>query len=287
MASCVIFDLGGVVFSSPIGRLRELESTYHMPTHTLNRFIMHSPAWKRMETGLTSPSVFAAEYDMEIAQGLAQETLHPSLQHVSGYLVMATVANGTGVPRTPYVEALRRLKQLGITTVALTNNFTTTTKNDKRNNNDPGLFSQANVVKDLFDVIVESSVVGLRKPNPDIYRLACRQAGVVPAQAVFLDDIGANLKPAKALGMHTIRVSVEDVGGVAALEQLETVLGIGKTLFTTGRRARTTRNNGDEGGGNAQGRAGTATGASKEGTGGEGGEGREGREGGEGGEGER
>ena len=79
-------------------------------------------------------------------------------------------------------------------------------------------------MKELFDVIVESSVVGLRKPNPDIYRLACRQAGVVPAQAVFLDDIGANLKPAKALGMHTIRVPVEDVGGVAALEQLETVL---------------------------------------------------------------
>ena len=63
-----------------------------------------------METGLTSPKDFAAEYDGEIAQGLAQETIHPSLQYVSGHLVMATVVNGSGVPRIPYVETLQRLK---------------------------------------------------------------------------------------------------------------------------------------------------------------------------------
>ncbi|MGH9029422.1 MAG: HAD-IA family hydrolase, partial [Acidimicrobiales bacterium] len=74
----------------------------------------------------------------------------------------------------------------------------------------------------LFDVIVESSVTGIRKPDPRFYRLACDQLQVEPDQAVFLDDLGVNLKPARELGMVTIKV--EDTA--RALAELEQVLEI-------------------------------------------------------------
>jgi epoxide hydrolase-like predicted phosphatase len=74
----------------------------------------------------------------------------------------------------------------------------------------------------MFHVFVESSAVGLRKPDPRIYQLTCRQLGVEPPQAVFLDDIGRNLKSARALGMTTIKVDDPDM----ALRELGAVLGL-------------------------------------------------------------
>ena len=73
----------------------------------------------------------------------------------------------------------------------------------------------------MFDVIVESSKAGVRKPDPAFYRLALDQLGVEPEEAVFLDDLGINLKPARALGMTTIKVVDPDV----ALDELEAVVG--------------------------------------------------------------
>jgi putative hydrolase of the HAD superfamily len=61
-------------------------------------------------------------------------------------------------------------------------------------------------VMDLFDVIIESSKVGIRKPDPEIYRIACAEMVIEPHEAVFLDDLGINLKPARAMGMKTIKV---------------------------------------------------------------------------------
>ena len=72
-----------------------------------------------------------------------------------------------------------------------------------------------------FDVIVESSRVALRKPDPAIYRLVCDELGVEPEEAVFLDDLGINLKPARAMGMTTIKVVDPD----DALTELEAVVG--------------------------------------------------------------
>ena len=72
-----------------------------------------------------------------------------------------------------------------------------------------------------LDVIVESSTAGVRKPDPRFYRLACEQLGIEPSEAVFLDDLGINLKPAAAMGMTTIKVTDPD----AALDQLEEVVG--------------------------------------------------------------
>jgi len=77
-------------------------------------------------------------------------------------------------------------------------------------------------VMEIFGQVVESSQVGIRKPEPEFYRIACNMLDVEPSQAVFLDDLGVNLKPARAMGMTTIKVT----GQAQALDDLEAVLGI-------------------------------------------------------------
>ena len=74
----------------------------------------------------------------------------------------------------------------------------------------------------LFDHVVESSELGIRKPDPRIYQIACEALGVAPENCVFLDDLGINLKPAKALGMTTIKVLNES----QACDDLQKVTGI-------------------------------------------------------------
>jgi putative hydrolase of the HAD superfamily len=85
--------------------------------------------------------------------------------------------------------------------------------------------SKANAVAEvmaMFDLVVESSVEGVRKPDPEIYRIACDRLGVDCAEAIFLDDLGINLKPAKALGMQTIKVVSQD----QAIDDLSTLTGL-------------------------------------------------------------
>ena len=74
---------------------------------------------------------------------------------------------------------------------------------------------------DLFDVVVESSMIGFRKPETEFYEIALERIGVGADEAVFLDDLGINLKPARAMGMTTIKVA----DPYDALAQLATVLG--------------------------------------------------------------
>jgi putative hydrolase of the HAD superfamily len=73
----------------------------------------------------------------------------------------------------------------------------------------------------LFHHVVESSKVGVRKPDRRFYEIACETCGVEPAEAVFLDDLGVNLKPAAAMGMTTIKV----VDPAAAIKELEAAVG--------------------------------------------------------------
>ena len=73
-----------------------------------------------------------------------------------------------------------------------------------------------------FDAVIESSVVGCRKPEPDFYRVALERVGVSPDQVVFLDDLGINLRPAREMGMTTIKVC----DPFEAIAELERVTGI-------------------------------------------------------------
>ena len=84
--------------------------------------------------------------------------------------------------------------------------------NNVKSGQGPGMSKSENkaqqvaAVMALFDTVIESSVLGIRKPNPEIYQIACTQMAVDPAQALFIDDLGINLKPARAMGMATIKV---------------------------------------------------------------------------------
>jgi putative hydrolase of the HAD superfamily len=202
----VIFDFGGVILTSPFEAFARYERDNGLPEGFLRRLNATNPdtnAWSRLERAEVDWAGFADLYEAE-ARAAGHE--------IDGRAVLALLA---GEVRPAMVEALRRCHDR-LKTGLLTNNFVV-----------PGAPGQALSegtmagLADLFDVVVESSKVGLRKPDSAIYELVCRELGVEPREAAFLDDLGVNLKPARAMGMTTIKVDDPD----QALAELERVVG--------------------------------------------------------------
>jgi putative hydrolase of the HAD superfamily len=201
----VLFDMGGVVMESPLHALARFERARGLPSGAINRAIAaagDAGAWARLERGELTATSFRAPFEADCrACGFA----------VDGAAVMAAIAEA-GVPRPAMLEAIRRIRDRGLRVGALTNNW-------RREGPEDDVVPHR--LRDHFDVFVESRVVGLRKPDPRIYTLACRELGVEPARTAFLDDIGRNLKAARELGMATIKV--DDPG--QALRELSGLLG--------------------------------------------------------------
>ena len=197
----VIFDLGGVVFDSPLHALRALERIKGLPPLAIGQVIERTGrngAWARLERG-------ELEYD-EFKRRL-QEELDESGTPLRVPEMMRAMANALRV-RPRMLAAIRSLRAGGYKVGALTNNW-------------PGEgIDRFTELEPEFDAFVQSYLVGRRKPECEIYTLACDALAVSPCQAVFLDDIGANLKPARALGMGTIKVSDQE----QALSELESML---------------------------------------------------------------
>jgi putative hydrolase of the HAD superfamily len=198
----VIFDLGGVVTGSPLQAIAAYERELGLEPNAVNRAVVSSGptgAWSRLERGELDLEAFYPLFEADCAgRGITLDARE----------MMRRVAE-IAQPRPAMLEAVRRLRAAGLKVAALTNNWATED-------------GAAGLLRPLFDVVIESAVVGLRKPDPRIYELACRELDVPPADAVFLDDIGGNLKAARALGMTTIKVDDPD----AALAELERVVGI-------------------------------------------------------------
>jgi putative hydrolase of the HAD superfamily len=198
----VIFDLGGVVVGSPLHAIAVYEREGGIAPNAVNRVVVSAGptgAWQRLERGELSLDAFYAAFEADCeAAGV----------EVDARELMTRVAGAT-VPRPAMLEAIRRIRAAGLSAAALTNNWIA---------EEPG----TRALRPHFDVFVESSVVGLRKPDPRIFEHTCAELGIRPGDAVFLDDIGSNLKAARALGMTTIRVVDAD----AALAELEAVLGL-------------------------------------------------------------
>lgn len=196
----VIFDLGGVVLDSPLHAIEAYEREQGLPPGLVNRVVVETGAegaWSRLERGELSMEAFHRAFEAEIrAVGHA----------IRAAELMARIA-GCG-PRPAMLEAIRRIRARGLRTGALTNNWVSEG-------------SESAALRPHFDAFVESSVVGLRKPDPAIYHHACEALGVRPPEAIFLDDIGRNLKAARALGMETIKVEHPE----RALERLAARLG--------------------------------------------------------------
>ena len=190
----VLFDMGGVVMDSPLHAIARYERAHALPPNAINRAIAASGeqgAWARLERGELTADTFCAPFEADCrAHGV----------EVSGEAIMAAIAEA-GVARPIMLEAIRRLRGRRLRVGALTNNW-------KRSGPDDDVIPHR--LKGHFDVFIESRVVGLRKPDPRIYDLACRELGVPPERTAFLDDIGGNLKPARALGMSTIKVDTPE-----------------------------------------------------------------------------
>jgi len=198
----VIFDLGGVVLDSPLHAIARFEREHGIPEGFVNRVVASTGpegAWGRLERGLLDFTDFVTAFGAECAS---------AGQPLSARDLMERIA-GVAQPRPPMLAAIRRIRARGLLAAALTNNWVSEPRGGDH------------ALRDCFDAFFESSALGLQKPDPRIYAHACNALGVRPAEAVFLDDIGRNLKAARALGMTTIRV----LEPRAALGELEEVLG--------------------------------------------------------------
>jgi putative hydrolase of the HAD superfamily len=197
----VIFDLGGVVLESPLHAIARYERERGLPAGGVNRVVVDTGpagAWSRLERGEIPLPRFLREFDAECARAGIQ---------LSAAEMMERIRECN--PRPRMLGAIARLREEGLRVAALTNNWSS-----EEDGTGP--------LRERFDVFLESSRLGMRKPDPRIYHHACRVLEIAPEEAVFLDDIGRNLKAARALGMHTIKVEDPE----AALVELGAILGL-------------------------------------------------------------
>lgn len=210
MFKAVLWDFGGVITTSPFEAFNRYEAEHGLPKDFIRGINATNPetnAWAQLE----SNDIDVTQFD-ELFAAEAKAKGH----EVRGQEILALLS---GDVRPEMVHALKTIKAQ-IPVGCITNNV-------KNAGTGPGMASNAerasavSEVMALFDVVIESSKVGMRKPNPEIYKIACQEMGVAPSDAIFLDDLGINLKPAKALGMTTIKVINAD----DAISELEGLLG--------------------------------------------------------------
>ncbi len=208
--SAIIFDFGGVITSSPFEAFNRLEAERGQPLHSVRRINSANPdgnAWALFERA----EISAAEFDAMFAKEAAAQGVQ-----LRGADVLAVLA---GDIRPAMVTALDTLKDSGYKLGCITNNVPS--------GKGAGMAmtaAKAGAVAGImtrFDHVIESSKVGLRKPDPRIYQMMCGALDVAPAACIYLDDLGINCKPAAALGMAAIKV----ISGEQALEELGALLG--------------------------------------------------------------
>ena len=207
----VIFDFGGVITSSPFEAFNRMEAERGLPHNLVRRINSANPdgnAWALFERA----EIDAARFDSLFAQEAR------ALGHdLPGRDVLALLS---GDIRPDMVAALDWLKANDYRIGCITNNVPS--GHGAQMSSTAQKAEAIAAIMARFDHVVESSKVGIRKPDPAIYRLACDALGVVPGQCVYLDDLGINCKPAAALGMAAIKVSAS----AQALADLEIALGL-------------------------------------------------------------
>jgi putative hydrolase of the HAD superfamily len=206
----VLWDFGGVILSSPFEAFNRYETEIGLPKdfiRGLNARNGDTNAWAKMERSEVSLEGFVELFEEE-----ARQQGHK----LDGWRILQSLS---GDIRPQMVEALRRCKR-AFRVACITNNM--------KHGEGPGMARSADKAKavaeimTLFEHVVESSRLGMRKPDPRIYQHACDLLGVQPEECVYLDDLGINLKPARALGMRTIKVGDPD----AAIDELQAMVGI-------------------------------------------------------------
>ena len=203
MIKAVLFDVGGVLTTSPFESFARYEREQGLPDGFIRKLNSTNPdtnAWAQLERNAVGFNEFC---DLFEAEALAAGGELKAIE------VMACLS---GDVRPEMIEAVRRCHER-VKTGMLTNNV-------RAENEDAGGRLDG-LLLPLFDVVIESSKAGVRKPDPRFYEMACEQLAIKPPEAVFLDDLGINLKPARAMGMTTIKVVDPD----KALAELEAAVG--------------------------------------------------------------
>ena len=211
MIRAILWDFGGVFTTSPFEAFARFEAANGLPKDFIRSINSTDPdtnAWARFESSEIDVDEFDDAFRLEAeAQG----------HSVRGKDVLELLS-GDFRPRMAAVLAeCGRHFRVG----CITNNM-------KKAGDGPAMAQdddkarRAQEVMAMFEVIVESSVEGVRKPNPRIYEIACERLGVTPSETVFLDDLGINLKPARAMGMTTIKVVTES----QAIDELAAATGL-------------------------------------------------------------
>jgi len=206
----VLWDFGGVILSSPFEAFNRYEEEAGLPKNFIRGLNARNPdtnAWAKMERSEVSLEDFVRLFEQEARQ---------QGYTLDGWRILQALS---GDIRPQMVEALRRCKA-AFRIACITNNM--------KAGEGPGMVrspEKAQALAEimaLFELVVESSKLGLRKPDPRIYQHACDLLGVPPERCVYLDDLGINLKPARALGMQTIKVGDPDL----AIDALQAIVGI-------------------------------------------------------------
>ncbi|MBB3676925.1 HAD-IA family hydrolase [Modestobacter versicolor] len=204
----VVFDLGGVLTESPMAAFAAYEREAGLPDGLVRRLNSTDPdtnAWARYERRELDEAGFRTAFEAEAA--------------AAGHTVDAgrVLAALHGDLRPAMVTAVQRLRDAGLPLALLSNNVAPMARTGRLGE-----------LLGLFDAVVESSVEGVRKPEPAIYALALQRLAdavgrdLAPGDCAYLDDLGINLKPARALGMHTVKV----VDPAAALAELSALTGL-------------------------------------------------------------
>jgi len=211
MIKAVFWDFGGVITSSPFEAFNKFEKDNNLPANFLRKVNSTNPndnAWAKLERS----EVSLEEFDI-----LFEEESNNLGHAIKGKKVIALLQ---GQIRPEMVKALQRIRG-NLIQACLTNNIRSL-KEEAFEEGNVSVSGKHDVIMDLFDFIIESSKVNLRKPDPAFYKMACEKASIEPFEAVFLDDLGINLKPAKNLGMETIKV----INSRDALEELQKLISI-------------------------------------------------------------
>lgn len=202
----VIFDMGGVLIPSPGTVAAEWEVQNRIPSGTVLKALVRggeTGPWMRFMRGETTREDFLQEFG-----NCCSEMAKASVPVASFFSLLTSKRVAKQFP--VMTEAIARIRARGLQTAVLSNNFYL-----------PDGKSFFPLDRNQFDVVVESCLEGICKPDPRIYQLCLQRLGLQPSESIFLDDLGQNLKAAASLGIHTIKVRDPET----AVQELETLLG--------------------------------------------------------------
>ncbi len=210
MLAAVIWDFGGVLTSSPFEAFNRYEAERGYPRHFIRSVNAADPdtnAWAQFERSAIDAAAFDALFATES---------HARGHRIPGAEVLALLSGDVRPKMVSALEACRARFKVG----CITNNVQTGAGAGMAGSIEKA--GEVGAIMARFHHVIESSKVGIRKPDPRIYALMCEALDVDPAHCIYLDDLGVNLKPARAMGMATIKVENEE----QALHELAVLTGL-------------------------------------------------------------